>query len=113
MRGESVRHFVGALQRQFLALDAGGHHVQGAAVAGDPHTFDDRVDPVSVLHGIRPPLQHDHPQTFAQDGAVGIFIEGPDLFPPRQGAQLAKKAQGRQRRVHVRAAHQRQIAFVG
>lgn len=66
------------------------------------------IDTVAIGERIAEPLQDDHAQALAKQGAVAALFEGTHLAPPAQGAELAEDHRhfGRQRGVHAPGEHQ-------
>ena len=75
-----------------LNLPCGLGRIDGVApaVAGCAHSPEHGIDPVIVPAGIAQPLQHDHAQPFAEDGAVAVAVEGTCIAGRRQGRRLAE-----------------------
>ena len=104
---------VGPPQRELLALHTRRHDAHGAAVARHADAPDHRVDAVAVPLGIGQPLEHDQADPLAEERAVGVAVERPDLLPARERAEPAEQVQRRHRHPHLRAAGERQVAFAG
>ena len=74
-RGVVAGALVRAAQRLGLSLGTGGVHAGGTPVGRRPQPADDRVDLVAVAFGVGEPLERQHADTFADDGAVGAVGE--------------------------------------
>ncbi len=110
--GIDAAALVGALQRQHLAFQARRQQALGLAVGGDADALDHGVDAVAVALGVVETLQHHHAHALAQQGAVGAFLERPDLAA-RQRLDLAELDVQLRRRLRVHAAGEHQVAAAG
>ena len=99
---------VGATDGQRLALDARRQQAGAAAVAGLAHAAQHRVDAVAVGQRIVQPLEHDHAQALAEQGAVAAGLEGPHLAARAERAELGEDGRhvGRQRGIDAAGEHQ-------
>ena len=110
--GERIdaRRFVGAAQRQFFAFQARRQHMGGPAIARNADVFQHCIDMVAIALGLRQALQHHHADAFAQQRAVGVFIERAQLAAMGERAELREDHHQDRRGVAVHAAGQGQIA---
>ena len=81
---------VSALQGQLLAAGARRINRAAAPVAGSAHALDHGVNAVAVALRIREALEHQHAQSFAQNGSVAVRVEGLRVAAGRERRRLAE-----------------------
>ncbi len=101
---------IGSPQRQYLTLQSRRHHAHPAPVARHPHSPDHGVHAVAVALGILGPLEHHGADSLAQEGAVGVLVEGAQLLVPRERSEPAEEVQGGHRHPHLGSPREHEVA---
>ena len=104
---------VGAPQRELLPLHPWRHHAHPPPVARHADPTDHGVHAVAVADSVLDPLEHDRADALAEQRAVGVLVEGPELLIPRQRPQPAEQVHRRHRHPHLRAAGESEVAVAG
>ncbi len=100
---------VSPLQGYDLPLRARGINALEAPVAGCPDAADDGVDTVAVTFGIGQPLEREHADALADQGAVSGIVEGADRVGPGQRLGLAEAHEAEERVLRVAAAGDHEV----